>query len=100
MALQTILSTDGASMTIVLPERFDFSVYRDLRDSYEKPKRCERYVVDLRGTHYMDSSALGMLLQLREFAGGSAEAVRIANADGAVRETLRIANFHKLMTVS
>ncbi|MGE0385479.1 MAG: STAS domain-containing protein [Gammaproteobacteria bacterium] len=100
MAIKTSVSSDGNCMTIMLPERFDFSVYKDLREAYEKSGRCALYVVDLRGTRYIDSSALGMLLQLREFAGSRNDAVRITNADGPVRDTLRIANFHKLMNVA
>jgi anti-anti-sigma regulatory factor len=47
----------------------------------------------------MDSSALGMLLQLREFAGGNNHVIQITNADSNIRDILRIANFDKLMKV-
>lgn len=100
MSLPTQTSPDGSTLTIVMPDRFDFKVHRDLREAYEKvEKRCSRYVLDLRNTRYVDSSALGMLLQLREHAGGRGDSVRISNADAGVRDILKIANFHKLMTI-
>jgi anti-anti-sigma factor len=101
MTVSAYPSADGDTMIIVPPERFDFNVHRDLRNAYESAeKKYAKYVVDLCGTRYMDSAALGMLLQLREFAGGRPDSVRITNADGSVREILRIANFHKLMQVA
>ena len=101
MALNTQTSADGSSLTISLPVRFDFKVHKELREAYEtRDKRYANYVVDLSNTRYMDSSALGMLLQLREFAGDRADAVRIANVQESVREILRIANFHRLMTIN
>ena len=56
-------------------------------------------MLDLRETNYMDSSALGMLLQLKEHAGGSKSAVQIRNAKPAIKEILSVANFQQLMTI-
>ena len=47
----------------------------------------------------MDSSALGMLLQLKEHAGGAKSAVHIRNAKPAIKDILSVANFHQLMTI-
>jgi anti-anti-sigma factor len=47
----------------------------------------------------MDSSALGMLLQLREHAGGSNQSVLIRNCNPEIAEILRISNFNKLFTM-
>jgi anti-anti-sigma regulatory factor len=47
----------------------------------------------------MDSSALGMLLLLREHAGGDRSEIRIVNANTALRGTLRVAGFDKLFTL-
>jgi anti-anti-sigma factor len=91
---------DGTTITLLISDRFDFSVYRDLKKAYDRPGNVRRnYVVDLRGASYMDSSALGMLLQLREYAGGDKGSVRITNVRPALKEILRIANFDKLMVI-
>lgn len=90
---------DGNTKKIQITDRFDFNIHKDLRDVYKDDDAGCNYVVDLQGASYMDSSALGMLLQLREHAGGRKESVTIANADSNIKEILKIANFDKLMTV-
>jgi anti-anti-sigma factor len=93
-------SSDGAVLTINISERFDFNVHAQLRAAYRNTeKRYTEYVIDLRDTIYMDSSALGMLLQIKEHAGGSAQSVRIRNAAPGIKDILRVANFDKLMTI-
>lgn len=89
----------GKTMKIQITDRFDFNIHKDLRNAYKDAAKNLNFVVDLEDASYMDSSALGMLLQLREYAGGSKNAVTISNADSNIKEILRIANFDKLMTV-
>ena len=90
---------DGSTMRIQITDRFDFNIHKDLRNVYKDNGSDTNYIVDLKGASYMDSSALGMLLQLREHAGGGSNAVTISNADVNIKEILRISNFDKLMTV-
>jgi anti-anti-sigma factor len=52
--------------------------------------------VDLKDVDDMDSSALGMLLLLRDEARGYGRTVAISGINGKVREQLAIANFEKL----
>jgi anti-anti-sigma factor len=100
MPIMSQKSDDGRTVTISVTDRFDFNVFRDFRAAYEQvgPKQAS-YVFDLRGASYIDSSALGMLLQVREYAGGGRESVKIKNASGTIKDILRIANFDKLMTI-
>ena len=53
---------------------------------------------DLGNVAYLDSSALGMLLMLRDKAKSSGKTVCLANARG-VRQVLDIANFGKLFPI-
>jgi anti-anti-sigma factor len=101
MSLTTTLSNDNDTVTIRIEGRFDFNVHRDFRDAYKgAPKHDAHYVVDLSDTAYMDSSALGMLLLLREHGGGDAARVSIVNCGADIRKILTISNFHKLFEVS
>ena len=64
MSLSTTVSPDGSTVTIAISGRFDFGIHREFRNAYEKAEvksANPKYVVDLGGTEYMDSSALGML---------------------------------------
>ena len=63
------------------------------------PKGEKSFVVDLAGAEYMDSSAMGMLLQLREY-NKQGENVVLVNGNDAVKDVLRIANFGKLFTIA
>ncbi|RDD79853.1 anti-sigma factor antagonist [Dyella tabacisoli] len=84
-------------LTLQLGERFDFSVHRDFHDACLGGRAPVRsYVIDLGEVSSMDSSALGMLLLLREHAGGERAEIRIVNAGGELRGTLRVAGFDKL----
>lgn len=84
-------------LTLQLGERFDFSIHRNFHDAcLGSGKPARSYVIDLGQVTCMDSSALGMLLLLREHAGADRAEIRIVNADIELRSTLRVAGFDKL----
>lgn len=86
-------------VTLQLGERFDFSVHRDFHDACLGSRAARSYVIDLGEVSSMDSSALGMLLLLREHAGADRSEIRIVNADSSLRGTLRVAGFDKLFVL-
>lgn len=94
--------TDGPVARLNLEGRFDFHSHRDFRTAYEttlgKPDIRE-IVIDFSRVDYLDSSALGMLLLLREKAEAASKKVKLANISGAVKQVLEIANFGKLFTI-
>ncbi len=99
MSLQTKLTEDGREVIMNLPERFDFSVHSDFRKAYEGNENAKKFIVNLRNTTYMDSSALGMMLQLKEHAEKDNGKVIIKNASGNILQILSIANFDKIFSV-
>ncbi|KAF1032506.1 MAG: STAS-domain containing protein [Pseudomonas sp.] len=101
MSVESEVSLDGKKLTIAVKGRFDFGSHQTFRDSYERfYKVPDTYVVDLKDTTYMDSSALGMLLLLRDHAGGDEAEVRVVNSNSDVRKILAISNFDKLFDIS
>ncbi|MCH9673570.1 MAG: STAS domain-containing protein [Gammaproteobacteria bacterium] len=99
MSVTSMMSSDGDALTINVSGRFDFSAHQAFRDAHvSAPSECE-FIIDMGGAEYMDSSALGMLLMLREHAGGEAARVRITNCKSEVRHILTIANFQKLFRI-
>jgi anti-anti-sigma factor len=56
--------------------------------------------LDLKETTYLDSSALGMLLLLRDHAGGDDSDIRVVNPNSDVRKILAISNFDKLFDIA
>jgi anti-anti-sigma factor len=97
MALATRVSSDGKTMMIDISGRFDFSIHQEFRRAYEQnPESTTQYIIDLHQAEYMDSSALGMLLLLREHAGGDRANIKLVHCQPEVKKILTIANFHHL----
>ena len=87
-------------LSLQLGERFDFSIHREFHDACLGAGRVARsYLIDLAEVNHMDSSALGMLLLLREHAGADHADIRIVNAGTELRGTLRVAGFDKLFVL-
>jgi anti-anti-sigma factor len=100
MSIWASASQDGRSLTINIEGRFDFSAHQDFRESYEKTDaEPDEYCVDMKQTSYLDSSALGMLLLLRDHAGGDSAKIKIINCNADVRKILTISNFEQLFTI-
>lgn len=100
MSVESMVSGDGKQLTIQVAGRFDFSAHQAFRDAYEaQTNSVSNYVVDLSGTSYLDSSALGMLLLLRDHAGGDNAKISIINCNQDVKKILSISNFEQLFTI-
>ncbi|WP_144395176.1 STAS domain-containing protein [Pleionea sediminis] len=94
-------NASGNELTIKVNGKFDFSCHQEFRSSYEgSDSRPEKYIVDLGETSYLDSSALGMLLLLRDYAGGDSAQIHIKNCSPEIKKILSISNFEQLFDVS
>ena len=101
MAVTSEVSADGSKLTIAIKGRFDFAKHQEFRSAYEELRpRPVCVIVDLKDATYLDSSALGMLLLLRDHAGGDDSDVRLVNSSFDVRKILAISNFDKLFDIS
>ncbi|MCB1774110.1 MAG: STAS domain-containing protein [Gammaproteobacteria bacterium] len=100
MSITTSVSGDERIVTIHINGRFDFATHQEFLRAYKAYPRGEKaFVVDLKNAEYMDSSAMGMLLQLRDY-GVKDHPMELLNGNDGVREILRIANFDKLFKVA
>jgi anti-anti-sigma factor len=97
--MPVIREASAEQVRIRVEGRFDFSLHQDFRRAYEGDTDTERYVVDLREATHVDSSALGMLLLLRDHAGGDDAQIRITNCNADVRRILAISNFEQLFAI-
>lgn len=96
------LHTAHETAVIRLTGRFDFSGHREFRHCYEAAlgePSVRRIDVDLQAVDYLDSSALGMLLLLKEQADARALPVTLLNCGGPVREILDVANFNVMFPI-
>lgn len=100
MSIHSTASDDGNVLTIHVKGRFDFSSLHLFRNAYEKVEVTPgHYVVDLKESDYLDSSALGMLLALRDFAGGDQSDIKISNCNSDVKKILVITKLDELFNV-
>ena len=100
MTVSTNVVDEGKQLVISIKERFDFSLHQEFRDAYS---HCDRpdttYILDLSQTDYMDSSALGMILLLKDHVEMNASQLIISKPSETVNKILEIAQFHRLMTI-
>ncbi|HUW49979.1 MAG TPA: STAS domain-containing protein [Sulfuricella sp.] len=88
---------------LALNGRFDFSSHREFRHASDEALQApgvKEITVDFKNVDYLDSSALGMLLLLRERAHNAHIQVTLLNCTGIVQQVLDVANFQRLFTIS
>ena len=91
---------NGDCLTIKVNGRFDASARKAFTDCYEGSSAVVvRFVVDMDAASYIDSAALGMLLMLRDHAGGDRACIEIVNCNSDVRKIFTIANFEQLFQI-
>lgn len=100
MAVHVAPSDDQRRLMIRVDGAFDFHVHREFRDAYRKGgDHVSDYVIDLAGTDYMDSCALGMLVLMHERLASSQGRVRVINADTGIRRILELAKLDQLIDI-
>ena len=101
MSITSSLSNNGEVLTISIVGRFDASSLEQFRRSFEIVEATDirRYRVDLAETVHLDSSALGMLLVLRDHAGGDRADITIMNCSPEVKKIFTISSFEQLFTI-
>lgn len=100
--MQISTRIEGRLGQIALVGRFDFGAHRDFRVAYEQlfaQAEIKEIEVDMHGVEYLDSSALGMLLLLKERAAANGREVTLSQCRGMVKQVLEIANFGKLFVM-
>jgi anti-anti-sigma factor len=83
--------------------RFDFNSHREFKSAYTtllSDAAIKTLEVNLSGVDYLDSSALGMLLMLRERTDAAGKEVSLSKPNPTVVKILDIANFGKLFKIS
>ena len=99
--MQATVTVNEGRAVIRLQGRFDFNSHREFHDATDTAMAtpASAIVVDFGAVDYLDSSALGMLLMLRDRAKAAAREVSLSHCRGAVRQILDIANFGKLFSI-
>ena len=97
MPVESTVSSDGKTVTIGISGRFDFEIVQEFRAAYGDPKDAS-FIIDMRATEHMDSSALGMLLNMRKSLGDAAN-ISIINCRPQIKKILTISRFDKKFNI-
>lgn len=91
---------EGLAVTLSVHGRFDYVMHHLFRDAYKAlDRKAKLYQVNMKEVKYMDSSALGMLLLLREEANANGGKVSIIECNPDIYNILEVANFDKLFDI-
>lgn len=91
--------TEANLVTITLGKSFDFDSVADFRTAYTGTEG-QRYLIDFRNTDYMDSSGLGMLLNMRRHLGNDQVSVELINCRPQIKRILKISRFETMFRIS
>ncbi len=92
------------SLIISVKGKFSFGAHHQFRSAYHNKdtnttSKITHYTVDLSETNYIDSSALGMLLLLREEALAKEASIELTRPHPDIRSILETANFHTIFEI-
>ena len=98
MNVSTNISNDEQDVVISVKGNFNIDLLATFRSAYMEleSKESKNYLVDLRNTEMMDSSALGMLLNMKRTLNKPDLAIKIINAPPSIQKILLIARFDKI----
>ena len=101
MEIRSSYQNQGQTLIIDVGTKFDFSKVEDFRNAYDKIDDDVAHIaVDLSQTEYMDSSALGMLLNMQKSLANKELSYSIENARPQVAKILKISRFDKKFDIS
>lgn len=97
------VSIADETATIYLVGHFSFKSHIEFKSVYKNQianSKVNEIVVDLADVTYIDSSALGMLLMLRDQAQSTNKSLILSRPSGIVTDSFNVANFSKLFKIS
>jgi len=102
MPIITHISNDESEIKLKINGRFDFNCHEDFGRALEQTKKYPhaKYVLDFSDVDDIDSSALGMLLLLRDALGGDGAKMEIIRCSEDIIEEFKIVNFFKMFKIS
>lgn len=96
MTIKKVKVSDS-DISLQLDAMFDFNCMEEFRNAYTdlSGKDNSRLNIDFQNTRYMDSSALGMLLNLKKHFEGTPLKIMLINTNEQIKKILMISRFDK-----
>jgi len=101
MNVETKFSEDNQVLTISISGSFDFNSLNVFRQAYSDDAiKSAKVIVDMRNTTTIDSSALGMLLNMQRYLKRADGEISIINCNPIVAKIFAITHFSKKFNIS
>jgi len=100
--MKPVVKLEGSTGRLVLVGQFDFNMHKDFRQASQElldNPEIQEIAVDFDQVPFLDSSALGMLLLLKERASLQKKSLLLVNCHDTVQQVLEIACFNKMFTI-
>jgi anti-anti-sigma factor len=100
--MQIPVQHNDGKARIGLPHNFDMLMLSHFRDAYSGALASDdirEIEIDFGNVHYVDSSALGGLLLLRQRAEATSRTITITHCQPDVMKVLSMANFHRIFNI-
>ena len=100
MLFKRTVTENGEKVTIAVSGKFNYTAFTEFKATFaDSTEPVSTYDVDLSGVTHMDSSALGMLIILKEHARDQHATVRIVNPSNPAKRSLSVSLFDKLFEI-
>lgn len=87
-------TNDKTELVISISGTFDFNSVQDFRTSYSGDQSYKKYTIDMSNVDHIDSSALGMLLNMRKSVGEGV-VISITHCKPNIKKIFMISRFDK-----
>jgi len=99
MSISVTVKEAEKHLIISIKGHFDFSQVQEFREAYQNYKGYYA-IVDMREVEYMDSSGLGMLLNMANHLGVQTELPKLLNCCAAIKKVLIISRFDRKFIIT
>lgn len=96
----SIKETEDNTVIIVVSGKFTFELQREFRTACEQHSAKKHFILDLRETDYLDSSALGMILILNDAVKKTASTLKIINCQMAIKKIFELTNLQQIINIA
>ncbi len=102
MTIAITLDEKNKFVMVSIAGRFDYSLHEEFKNvlDHTKSNHYIKFVIDLGQVDEIDSSAIGMILLLKDMAGGKQSNVELKHIRPSIKEELEVAQIYKLVKVA
>ncbi|MBF0447871.1 MAG: STAS domain-containing protein [Magnetococcales bacterium] len=93
----------GNKMILTIHGEFGLNCNQSFHDFFKsniKNQKEREFIVDFKDVTYISSIGAGLLIQLREFGGGSEADISLVNVNERTMKLLTVLNFSQLFKIS